>query len=766
MKTWHIHIEGRVQGVGFRPFVYSLAKEKGLNGTVANTLEGVHIFINSEDGMVTDLVREIKEKVPERALITSIEYHETELQDFDGFRIIESDISGQPDLLITPDFAICPQCKKELYDPDDRRYLYPFITCTVCGPRFSIEDGLPYDRARTSMREFDMCPQCEREYNDPLDRRFYSQTNSCPDCRISQWVVDNHGNVLDLKEEEIVDFVCDKIKGGSIVAVKGIGGFLLMCDAGNIEKVDELRHKKDRPAKPFALMYPDMDMIRENFLVCDNEAAELQSAASPIVLLKLKDGAPSSNLTPHMAPRLNRLGVMLPYTPLFVLIARKLNMPLLATSGNFKGSPITYSNEDAQNSLSKFADYFLMNNRNIQIPQDDSVVRFSNKHHKKIMMRRSRGYAPGFLQNAINESFDEKVLAMGPMLKTTFGIWQEGRCHVSQYLGDTAELDSQLSYEAALKHFRKLLNFTPDVVLIDKHPAYFTSQLGRDIAATNESNIIEIQHHKAHFWSVIGENDLLETDRKLLGVVFDGTGLGKDGAVWGGEFFSYEHGRIERKYHLEYFTHILGDKMAREPRLSALSLLHFIHGAVDLVERLFTEYEMDFYMKVLDQSTLKTSSIGRLFDGVSSLLSLRQVNTYEGEAAIYLEGKAREYCNKESYPKPYDFSIDENGAIDFRNIINGIIEDMYEEIDMRKIAARFHFTIVMVIKAIAEDYGAEAIAFSGGVFQNSLLIDMILDELSDDFTLYFHKELSPNDEGISYGQLVGYYASKKFADNS
>ena len=766
MKTWHIHIEGRVQGVGFRPFVYGLAKKKGLNGTVANTLEGVHIFVNSDDGAVEKLIREIRENTPARALITSIDFHETELRDFDGFRIIESDVTGNPDLLITPDFAICDECRQELNDPANRRYRYPFITCTVCGPRFSIESGLPYDRARTSMKDFEMCPACEREYNDPLDRRFYSQTNSCPDCRISQWVVDNHGNVLDLKEEEIVDFVCEKIREGSIIAVKGIGGFLLMCDASNIEKVDELRHKKDRPAKPFALMYPDIEMIKDNFMVCANELAELQSAASPIVLLKLKDGAESSNLTPHMAPRLNRLGVMLPYTPLFVLIAEKLHMPLLATSGNFKGSPITYRNEDAINSLSKFADYFLMNNRDIQIPQDDSVVRFSNNHHRKIMMRRSRGYAPGYLQQAIDESFDEKVLAMGPSLKTTFGIWQEGRCHISQYLGDTAELDSQISYERTLKHFQKLLNFSPDVVLIDKHPAYFTSQLGRDIAAGHDAEIIDIQHHEAHFWSVIGENNLLDTKEKLLGVVFDGTGMGRDGAVCGGEFFTYSNGMITRRYHIEYYTHILGDKMAREPRLSALSLLHFTHGDVELVERLFTAYEMDFYMKVLDQSTLKTSSMGRLFDGVSSLLGLRQVNTYEGEAAIYLEGKAREYCNKEAYPPPYDFKLNGDGTIDFTKIITGIISDLHNDIDIRKIAARFHYTVVMMIKAVADDYGAGALAFSGGVFQNSLLIDMILDELGDKFNLYFHKELSPNDEGISYGQLVGYYASKKYGKNS
>jgi len=570
---------------------------------------------------------------------------------------------------------------------------------------------------------------------------------------------------MPVAEEEVIDFACDKIAEGHIIGVKGIGGFLLICDAQNHDKVMELREKKHRPAKPFALLYPDIDSANRDFNLSKKELHELQSAAAPIVLLNSKKHKLTSVLLPLIAPGLNRLGVMVPYAPLLVLIAERLKKPLLATSGNIKGSPIIYSNEEAVESLAGFADYFLLNNREIKVPQDDSVVKFSDKHQQKIVIRRSRGYAPGYLQKAIptstadgDSSFDESILAMGALLKSTFSIWNNGRSHISQFLGDTMEFDAQVSYERTLNHFTELLQFKPEVILVDKHPAYFSTQKGRELAATHDIPFVEIQHHKAHFWSVLAENLLLDFDAKVLGVVFDGTGMGSDGAVWGGEFFTYENQEIKRLYHLSYFPHILGDKMAREPKLSALSLLQATKMNYNLEKDKFTRDELEFYDKVLDTSSLKTSSMGRVFDAVSSLLDFCHINTYEGEAAMYLECAAQEFMKKEpNYYEHYEFELSEDGSIDLVKLISGMVDDVINALDKGKIAAKFHITLVSIIKEIAIKSMVKSIAFSGGVFQNGLLLDLIIDQLGDDFDLFFHKGLSPNDECISYGQLVAYY---------
>lgn len=760
MKSFHIHIKGRVQGIGFRPFIYKLAMENGLSGTVSNTLSGVHIFINTEAPLVEKFIKQISDNAPGQSLITSTNYKEIQKRAYRDFTIVDSDLEGTPDLLITPDFAICDRCKAELKNSENRRYKYPYITCTACGPRFSIEEGLPYDRNRTSMKAFEMCESCGSEFSDPVDYRFYSQTNSCPECRIIQWVVGNQGDQVDLQEEEIVDFICEKISDGATAAVKGIGGYLLICDAENEQAVNELRKKKHRPAKPFALMYPDVEFARKRHQISMNEEHELKNSASPIVLLQAD--SEENVKTSQIAPGLDRLGVMLPYAPLLVLLAEKLNRPLLATSGNQKGSPIVYKNQEAIKSLAGFADYFLLNNRDIQIPQDDSVVKFSKKYSKKIVIRRSRGYAPGFMQNAIDPSFGEDVLALGALLKSTFCIWKQGRCHVSQFLGDTTEFDAQISFEQTLNHFQKLLQFRAKVILVDKHPAYFSTQFGKEIAATHNSSIVEMQHHETHFWAVLGENNLLETEDKILGVVFDGTGMGNDGAVWGGEFFSFESGELARINHVKYFPHILGDKMSKEPRLSALAVLHTLRDDCQIIKDVFSDEELDFYAKVLDKSTLQTSSMGRVFDAVSSLLGFCHINTYEGEAAMYLECAAQKYCDRiGKYPVAYNYNLSQDGTIDVGKLMCTILGDIKDGVETGLIAAKFHSTLVRFVEDMAIRSGVNSIAFSGGVFQNGLLADMIVENLDEKYELYFHKDLSPNDECISYGQLVGYYCMNR-----
>lgn len=763
LKTFHIHIEGRVQGVGFRPFIYGLARRLSLTGTVANTLEGVHIYVSCEEEDLERFIQGIRTEAPIQSLITSISISEIDRKQYEDFSIVESLSHGTPDLLITPDFAICDDCKKELLDASNRRFHYPYITCTKCGPRFSIERALPYDRQRTTMDHFGMCDACKAEYMDPQNRRFYSQTNSCPECKINQWVIDRNGNRMDLSDEDIVDFISEQIDEGQIVAVKGIGGFLLMCDVKHEKSVMLLRHKKDRPSKPFALMYPDRERVEEDFYLSETESKELCSAGAPILLLKPKPGREVNDLVPYMAPGLDRLGVMLPYAPLFVLIMEKLSRPLLATSGNIKGSPITYRNEQAFGTLKFFADYFLMNDREICVPQDDSVIKFTSKHQQKIIIRKSRGYAPAFPLSTLPDNNDEKVLAMGALLKSTFALRQNKRCHISQFLGDAHMLDAQVSYERTLRHFMKLLKFEPEVIIIDKHPAYFSSQLGKSFAHELNIRTTHIQHHHAHFWAIMGEHGLLMKPGKTLGVIFDGTGMGNDGAIWGGEFFSFDRGTFSRVGHLRYYPHILGDKMAREPKLSALSLLHEFGVADQMQDGLFTAAELKFYNKVLKRASLSTSSMGRLFDGISSLLGFCHLNTYEGEGAMYLERSAQEYCDLiEGYPVPYEFDVSVDGTIDHSKIILGVLNSVRSGEEPALVAARFHATVVEMVSHMAQKVAPDRIVFSGGVMQNGLLVDMLIDKLGDGYQLHFHSEMSPNDECISYGQLVNYMASKVY----
>jgi len=762
LQGYHIHITGRVQGIGFRPFIYKLAVKNGLKGTVSNTLDGVHIRVNCELCDVSHLVRQIKEQKPAQSIITHIHAEEIDPQEYDDFSIIDSDLNGAPDLLITPDFSICESCLRELKDPGNKRYEYPFITCTKCGPRFSIENGLPYDRHRTSMSTFKMCSSCATEYDDPDDVRFYSQTNSCPVCKISQWMVDSTGRKLDITDHKIIEFAARKIEDGNVGAVKGIGGFLLVCDPQNHEKVMELREKKRRPAKPFALLYPDVISVKRDFYITEREEEELIGTAAPIVLLAPKKESLAEALLHDLAPGLNKLGVMIPYAPVLYLIAKELNRPLLATSGNIKGAPIIHRNEEAVKSLSGFADFILLNNRDIKVPQDDSVVKFSDKYHQKIMIRRSRGYAPGYLQKGIKPSFEKRTLALGALLKSTFTVWNHGRCHVSQFLGDTMEFDAQISFERSLNHFRDLLQFVPEIILVDKHPAYYATQKGRELASFYKIPIMEVQHHEAHFWAVLGENELLHGDEKILGVIFDGSGMGNDGAIWGGEFFTYENREISRLSHVSCFPHILGDKMALEPKLSALSILHATHMNYGLEEDKFTPEELDFYDRVLENSSLCTSSVGRLFDAVASLLDLCHINTYEGEAAMYLERKAQEFINKNrSYQAYYPYKLTDEGTIALELPMSEIINDVLNNVNKGEIAAKFHNMLVAVIEEIANKACVNSIAFSGGVFQNGLLVDLIIEKLSSKFKLYFHKDLSPNDECISYGQLVSYYVNQK-----
>lgn len=752
MNTWHIHIKGQVQGVGFRPFIYSLAQKFGIKGWVNNTVDGVHIVFNANHQSAFEFKRTIVAEAPILAHITAIRLLIIENKFFDNFQIIHSENVGQKNLLLAPDFGICEDCRQELYEVENRRKNYPFITCTNCGPRYSIIHSLPYDRINTKMDRFPMCHSCKEEYENPLDRRYYSQTNSCPNCAIQLALFNQNNELVTENQEKIIDEVVRFWERGKIVAIKGIGGYLLTCDAKNEAAILELRKRKHRLSKPFALMYPNIESLNDFYLENEVEQA-LKNHISPIVLVELKETAKGFN---EIAPALNRVGVMLSYTPLYELLMQKFGKPIVATSGNVSNSPIVFQDEKALSELSEIADFILVNNREIVVPQDDSVIQFSQFKKQKIILRRSRGLAPTYI-NADLKLPPTSILAMGAMLKSTFSFLHCENVYVSQYLGDLAHFDTQLSYEQTIEHFLKIFNAQPELIIGDKHPEYPSTILGKNLSDKFNISFESIQHHIAHFGAVLGEHNLVHSKEPILGVIWDGTGLGDDGQIWGGEFFKYEKCDFLRCYHFDYFDFILGDKMPKEPRISALSACWDVMGAEDFLKDKFSKTEWQVYSKLLEKNNpLQTSSVGRIFDAVASLLEILDKQTYEGEAAMRLEAMATDYFKKHGLD--FSSSYFQEGAhyyrIPTKSLMTNIVMDLKKGKQKDWIAAKFHFSLMKLVKIVANNLKIKQIAFSGGVFQNGLLVDLILHHLKAEFNLYFHQQLSPNDENISFGQLV------------
>jgi len=748
MKTYHIHIKGIVQGVGFRPFVYKLAKAGNLRGWVNNTNDGVHIEINAGEKTAKNFLQQILDNLPPLAVVTEYDIHRVENTKYAGFEIIKSEGNTLPNLLITPDVAMCEDCRNELHNPADWRYRYPFITCTNCGPRYSIIKALPYDRPNTTMDKFQMCEVCWDEYNNPMERRHYSQTNSCPDCPVEmQWY--EHGKITENFTD--LDKVMDAWQQGKIIAIKGIGGYLLTCDATSEKAVAELRKRKARPAKPFALMYPDLETLQKDVCISEPEMQTLTSDEAPIVLLPLKKRPENALVLSEINNGLGRLGVMLPYTPLYDLLLKKFKKPIIATSGNITGSIIVYRDETAVKKLTKIADVLLMNNREIVVPQDDGVVQYSEKHRQKIVLRRSRGKAPVYI-NMLLKPGESSVLATGSMLKSVFAFSHRKNIYVSQYLGNTENYEAQQNYEETFRHLTGILQPDFDKVVTDKHPGYFATQFGKNMALKKNIPQAEIQHHKAHFISVLGENILWNSDEKVLGVIWDGTGLGEDGNIWGGEFFGYQNRRIQRLAHIGEFDFILADKMVKEPRISLLATTYKIPEAKNFVRNKFTDTEWQVYKQLLKKTGLKTTSMGRLFDAVSSLLLSHDVHLYEAEASMKLEWFATQYLQEKVIEKGYLEKDLPEHFVAF--VMKKIIADLKQKIPAGEIGAKFHLSLAEYIEMMAQKYGYRKIAFSGGVFQNALLVDLIIERMRQDYDLYFHKEFSPNDEGIALGQLL------------
>jgi len=754
LQTYHLHINGIVQGVGFRPAVHQLATEMQLQGIVKNGNDGLHIIFNASKPEAELLLSRVLQRPPANAEIRSWELREVPVQVFANFSIVVTEDASKKDVLISPDVALCGQCKVELQDRHNRRYRYPFITCAQCGPRYSIMKRLPYERHHSTMQPFVMCDPCSLEYHDVQDRRFFSQTNSCGDCGIELRLYSDEHSLVLRQASPILAELKACFEKGKIIAVKGIGGYLLLCRADSPETIQRLRKRKNRPNKPFAVLFPGIGMVIDHFSVNANERVLLESRPCPIVLLRPKEMQPAQLAVSQVAPGLNRLGVMLPCSPLLELISNDYGKPLIATSANISGSPIIYRDEEALACLFDFADAVVTYNRDIVVPQDDSVVQSSPQSHQSIFMRRSRGYAPSFL--SYTPVSDQCMLATGAFLKSSFTLSVNGNAFVSQFLGSGESYESQEMYKATVQHFLNLYDARPRVFLADKHPDYFSHCYAKELATSFQADIQFIQHHEAHFAAVLAENDLLHGAQPVLGVVWDGTGWGDDGHIWGGEFFTYENNAMLRCYHFDYFPWIAGEKTALEPRIAALCVTSDSWPHAAPLKAKFSPAEWNNYQALIHSTALFTSSVGRIFDAVASLLDVCDKQTYEGEAAMYLQALAEEYVEENGFAMAGSYFQPEAHyyRIPTASLLQGILMDLQHSVPRKYIAAKFHYSLVCLVGTVAKNTGTERICFTGGVFQNALLVDWIHYRYDREYTLYFHQHLPPNDENISLGQLV------------
>jgi hydrogenase maturation protein HypF len=748
LKTFKITINGQVQGVGFRPHVYTLAKQFGLKGTVFNNENGVIILAQASVNKVNTFYETLIERPPTVSKIDGYHMEEVDFMPFEDFQIIPSKATDKLNLQLTPDFAICNNCRDDIRDGHNRRYLYPFTTCVNCGPRWAITRTFPFERHNTSMNDFKMCKACEEDYSNPEERRFHSQTNSCAACGIDLYLVDNSGNELISAKHDLFRKVRELLIKGAIVAMKNTSGYLLCCDARNDTVIQKLRLKKDRPQKPFALMYPSMALLKSHFEISETQEAALSSSERPIVIVKTLSPE-RCGISSAIAPSLNQLGIMLPNSGILQLVANEIDFPIVATSGNRSGYPVQSNTSDAFEMLNPIADYFLQHNLKITHPQDDSVLKFSEKFASPVLFRRSRGYAPNYPNFRISNT--STVMAMGAQLKSTIAFLPNDYLYVSQYIGHLDNYGVYKRFVETASDFRTIFQEEPRIILVDKHPAYHSTLYGVELSEKYTAELHKIQHHKAHLASVLAEHQLFETSDPVLGVIWDGTGYGDDHQIWGGEFFMYYDYQIQRIAHFEYFNWVANDKMAEEPRLSLLSLLE--NDENQILSKKFTEKELSIYRTLKRRNSLKTSSVGRLFDAVAALLDVCDANTYEGEAAIKLENLVTDYNLKVCNAYTFDL-ID--GCIPTKAIIQEIRDDFVAGIDRSVIARNFLFTMASSVLQVAKHHNMSKIACSGGVFQNTILIDMLKELAGDALDLFFNCNLSPNDENISVGQMMYY----------
>ena len=755
-----VTIRGAVQSVGFRPFIYRLATELGLAGWVNNSPQGVFIEVEGGKERLDGFLLRIEKEKPSRSFIQSLESSFLDPKGYPAFEIRESDDCGEKVTLVLPDISVCPDCLRDVFDPGNRRYLYPFTNCTNCGPRFSIIEALPYDRANTTMKRFVMCDECSSEYASPLDRRFHAQPNACPKCGPHLELWDEEGRVRSSRRQALLG-AADAIREGRIVAVKGLGGFHLVVNARSDEAVNRLRDRKRREEKPFALMFPSLEMIKEDCEVSDVEERLLLSPESPIVLLRLKktDPRPASlqfgGNQQSIAPGNPYLGVMLPYTPLHHLLMAEFDFPIVATSGNLSDEPICVDECEAVKRLDGVADLFLIHDRPIARHVDDSIARVIMG--REMVLRRARGYAP------LPVHFGQKLpalLATGAHLKNAVAISAGDGVFVSQHIGDLESLQAFEAFRRVISDFERLYEVQPESVACDAHPDYISTKFAEETGLP----AYRVQHHLAHVVSCMAENEI---DGPALGVAWDGTGYGDDGTIWGGEFLLVDGGSYQRVARLRAFRLPGGENAVREPRRAAIGLLYEKYGdelfTMDGLApiRAFTLQERSLLKQMLKKriNSPLTSSVGRLFDAVAAVANLRQQARFEGQAAMELEFAVDDFPTEETYSmrgvEPEKANQQTALVIDWEPMVTEIIDDVNEGLSINRISAKFHNTLAEMIVAVARRVGEERVALSGGCFQNKYLTERAARRLqSEGFRPYWHQRVPPNDGGIALGQLV------------
>ena len=783
-----ITISGIVQGVGFRPFVYGQAQRRRLGGFVLNDSNGVTIEVEGSWEALDGFERALHQEPPPLARIDSIATIEIEPQNETTFSIAHSVASAERNALISPDTATCEDCLHELFDPQDHRFRYPFINCTNCGPRFTIVQDVPYDREKTTMRVFPMCPACQKEYNDPLNRRFHAQPNACPVCGpqvrlLGKQFHGGGGPVWSplVEETDTIDTAAQHLAEGAILAIKGLGGYHLACDALNVEAVQRLRQLKHREAKPFALMVPELETARQLCSVSDAEAKLLLSHRRPIVLLDQPNGETQEmpvHIAPGVAPAYNTLGIMLPYTPLHYVLLQAFashtgpdRLPVLVmTSGNVSDEPIAYQDEDAQERLSPIANGILMHNRDIHMRCDDSVVRVTVVGEQ--LFRRSRGYAP----EPIPLSFELPVpiLACGGHLKNTFCLGKGQQAFVSHHIGDLENLETLTSFREGIDHFQRLFDISPQVIAYDLHPEYLATKYALDTAMPQK---IGVQHHHAHIASVLAEHGL---PGPVIGIAADGTGYGTDGAVWGCEIMSADRAGFERQAHLVYVPLPGGEKAIRQPWRMAATYLNQAYGDafldldIPFVHRLDrSKWHTLSQMVARGINSPSTSSLGRLFDAVAALVGLPTgagvepytgTLLYEGQAAVELEIAASRAARagdtrKGIYPFTLKMRDTPETLLDVAPMIRAIVSEIQQGVPVSSIASCFHRSVAALLattcSGVRARTGLNIVALSGGVFQNRLLLEQLVTRLEEmAFQVYINRRVPPNDGGISLGQIA------------
>ncbi len=765
-----IEISGIVQGVGFRPFIYRNAVARDLKGFVTNTSKGVEIEIEGETNNIESFIESIKTDAPPQSEITTLKTNNIEPKDEFEFNIVPSKDQKERSVLITPDIGTCAECRQELFNPEDRRYHYPFINCTNCGPRYTIIKDIPYDRPKTTMAEFTMCRQCQAEYNDPLDRRFHAQPNACPVCGPHVWLSDSFGRKI--TEDNTIERAVQLLKEGKILAVKGLGGFHLACDAKNNAAVVRLREKKRREEKPFAVMAASTETVKKIGQVNKKELEILQSPERPIVLLKKNTGY---RLSDQVAPGNKYVGVMLPYTPLHYLLFNSNREVLVMTSGNISDEPIAKTNEEALHKLSTIADFFLLHNRGIQIRADDSVTRIID--HIPRPIRRSRGYVPFpiFLRNPA-----PSVLAVGGELKSCFCLTRDDQAFLSQHIGDLENAETLSFFTETIDHLKNILQIEPELIIHDLHPDYLSTKWAQTIEGLPK---VAVQHHHAHVAACLADNGREDT---VIGLIMDGAGYGSDGNIWGGEVLISDTADYQRAGYFEYRPMPGGTAAIKEPwRMAVSYLYHFFKGDVNEcmqnlkgvgLEKEIGKEKIITIMNMIKNSlnTPMTSSLGRLFDGIAALAGVRSFVKYEGQAAVELEMQMEAESMPEEESDMYLFDIvDSNSTfvISPDNVIYQVLEDVKFKVSIGRISWKFHAGLVRLFvdisKKVREKTDLNCVVLSGGCFLNRFLLKNAIQELEKEkFEVLTHTQVPTNDGCIALGQAAAAIAQVKNRDKN